>query len=177
MRYFVRSAVAEDISKLCVVRNNEQLFRSYLQQQDNNEVILTIAASDDEDRVILGFGVLKLKGKQVPKLSDLYVKEKYRGQGAGSELIRYREALAIQLGFSEIFVSVDPVENPKMIKLISAHGYHADSEPYNKQAVYYNEDGTSYEKTYIRIDLKKQLLLTESRDRLEQGIAIVEELF
>ncbi|GGH49396.1 hypothetical protein GCM10008014_13840 [Paenibacillus silvae] len=74
-------------------------------------------------------------------------------------------------------MSVDPVENPKMIKLVSAHGYHAISESYTKQAIYYNEDGTSYEKTYIRIDLKKQLLLTESRDRLEQGIAIVEELF
>lgn len=157
MRYFVRSAVAEDISKLCAVRNNEQLFRSYLKQQDNNEVILAIAESEDEDRVILGFGVLKLQGKLVPKLSDLYVKEKYRGQGAGSALIRYREALAIQLGFSEVFVSVDPVENPKMIKLISEHGYHANSEPYTKQAVCYNEDGTSYEKTYIRIDLKKQL--------------------
>ncbi|MBB6021757.1 GNAT superfamily N-acetyltransferase [Paenibacillus sp. JGP012] len=153
----VRSVAVEDIAKLCSVRNNEQLFRSYLKQQENNEAILTIAASADEDRVILGFGVLKLQGKLVPKLSDLYVKEKYRSQGAGSALIRYREELAIQLGFSEIFVSVDPVENPQMIKLISAHGYHAISEPYTKQAVYYNEDGTSYEKTYIRIDLKKQL--------------------
>ncbi|PYE49167.1 GNAT family N-acetyltransferase [Paenibacillus barcinonensis] len=157
MRYIVRSAVAADISELCSVRNNQELFRSYLKQQENSKVILTIAESDDVDRVILGFGVLKLQGKQIPKLSDLYVKEKYRSHGAGSALIRYREELAIQLGFREIFVSVDPVENPKMIKLISAHGYHAISKPYTKQAVYYNDDDTSYEKTYIRIDLKKQL--------------------
>jgi GNAT superfamily N-acetyltransferase len=158
MKYIVRSAVAGDITGLCSVRNNEKLFAVYMRQQENNELILTVAESDDEDRVILGFGVLKLYGQLLPKLSDLYVKEIYRGQGAGSALIRYREECAKELGYSEMFVSVDPVENPKMIKLISKHGYHAISEPYTKQAVYYNEDGSSYEKTYIRMDLKKQLL-------------------
>ncbi|MGQ8871940.1 GNAT family N-acetyltransferase [Paenibacillus sp. TSA_86.1] len=88
----------------------------------------------------------------------MYVKEIYRGQGAGSALIRYREECAKKLGYSEMFVSVDPVENPRMIKLISKYGYYAISEPYTKQAVYYNEDGPSYEKTYIRMDLRKQLL-------------------
>lgn len=158
MRYNVRSAVAGDITKLCSVRNNEKLFLLYMSQQENNEIILTVAESDDADRIILGFGVLKLQGQLFPKLSDLYVKEIYRGQGAGSALIRYREEFAKELGYSEMFVSVDPVENPKMIKLISKHGYHAISEPYPKQAVYYNEDGSNYEKTYIRMDLKKQLL-------------------
>ncbi|MGO4530220.1 GNAT family N-acetyltransferase [Paenibacillus sp. 2TAF8] len=158
MRFNVRSAVAGDINGLCSVRNNENLFALYMRQQESNEVILTVAESDDADRIILGFGVLKLQGQLFPKLSDLYVKEIYRGQGTGSALIRYREERAIELGHSEMFVSVDPVENPKMIKLISKHGYLAISEPYTKQAVYYNEDGSSYEKTYIRMDLKKQLL-------------------
>jgi len=158
MKYSVRTAVARDIAGLCSVRNNETLFMSYMKQQENKEVIVVLAETEDEDSVIMGFGVLKLQGKLVPKLSDLYVKEIYRGQGAGSALIRYREERAKELGYSEMFVSVDPVENPRMIKLISKYGYHAISEPYSKQAVYYNEDGSSYEKTYIRMDLKKQLL-------------------
>lgn len=37
--------------------------------------------------------------------------------------MRYRENIAKSLGHSEIFVSVDPIENPNMIKLISKHGY------------------------------------------------------
>lgn len=158
MKYSVRTAVARDIAGLCSVRNNEELFMSYMKQQENKEAIVAVAETDDEDRFILGFGVLKLQGKLVPKLSDLYVKEVYRGQGAGSALIRYREERAKELGYSEMFVSVDPVENPNMIKLISEHGYHAISEPYSKQAIYYKEDGSSYVKTYLRMDLKKQVL-------------------
>ncbi|WP_366295542.1 GNAT family N-acetyltransferase [Paenibacillus sp. AN1007] len=158
MNYIIRQAVLQDLPGLCSVRNNEKLFRSYLNQQENNKVILVAAAAEDIDHVILGFGLLKLHGMQVPKLSDLYVKEEFRGQGAGSAMIKYREKCAIGLGFNEIFVSVDPVENPKMIKLITSHGYQAITEPYTKEAVYYNEDGSGYKKTYIRVDLKKQLL-------------------
>ncbi|MCM3132743.1 GNAT family N-acetyltransferase [Paenibacillus polysaccharolyticus] len=108
MKYSVRTAVARDIAGLCSVRNNEELFMSYMKQQENKEVIVAIAETEDEDSVIMGFGVLKLQGKLVPKLSDLYVKEIYRGQGAGSALIRYREERAKELGYSEMFVSVDP---------------------------------------------------------------------
>ena len=56
-----------------------------------------------------------------------------------------------------MFVSVDPIENPKMIKLIKKQGYEAISEPYIKKAIFFNDDGTSYDKTYTRIDLKKLL--------------------
>ena len=56
-----------------------------------------------------------------------------------------------------MFVSVDPVENPKMIKIIKKHGYEVISDPYSKEAVFYNDDGTTYNKTYTRIDLKKLL--------------------
>jgi len=54
-------------------------------------------------------------------------------------------------------VSVDPIENPKMIQLISQHGYEPISNTYLKKAVFYNDDGTTYNKTYTRIDLKKLL--------------------
>jgi GNAT superfamily N-acetyltransferase len=90
-------------------------------------------------------------------LSDLYVKESCRGYGVGTELIRYLENIATNLGYSELFVSVDPIDNPKMIKLITKFGYEAISEPYSRTALFYNEDGTTFEKTYTRIDLKRPL--------------------
>ncbi|MGO4728829.1 GNAT family N-acetyltransferase [Paenibacillus sp. 2KB_22] len=71
-----------------------------------------------EYSIRLGFGLLKLSSYLSPKLSDLYVNENYRGNGIGSSLIRHREKLAKKLDYSEIFVSVDPIGNPKMIKLI-----------------------------------------------------------
>ena len=50
-----------------------------------------------------------------------------------------------------------PIKSTRMIKLITKHGYEAISEPYLKSAIFYNKDGTTYDKTYTRIDLKKLL--------------------
>ncbi|MGF7050321.1 GNAT superfamily N-acetyltransferase [Paenibacillus sp. DS2015] len=155
MQYAIRVATVNDIDGLCSIRNNKDLFNSYLTQQENKEAILFVA---EMDNMVLGFGVLRLTGKLIPKLSDLYVKQMYRGKGIGSELIRYRERLAKELSYIEMYVSVDPIENPNMIKLISKHGYYAISAPYSKNAIYFNEDGSSFKKTYKRIDLKKLLI-------------------
>jgi len=154
MEYSIRLANKRDLDRLCVIRNNRDLFIGYLQQCEKGEAFLVIA---EQNKNILGFGVLKLKGNLFPKLSDLYVNENYRGNGVGSDLIKYREKIARDLGYSDIFVSVDPIENPKMIKLITKHGYEAISEPYLKSAIFYNQNGTTYEKTYTRIDLKRLL--------------------
>ena len=151
MEYNIRLANENDIDSLCNIRNNKELFMKYILEQDVSLVI-----AEENDRA-LGFAVLKFKGTLVPKLSDLFVHEKFRGYGVGSGLIKYREDLARGLGFSEIFVSVDPIENPKMLKLVINLGYIPISEPYSKTAIYYHTDGTPYEKTYIRADLKKSL--------------------
>lgn len=151
MRYTIRIANENDLSGLCSIRNNRALFENYF---ENKEIYLVIA---EQNALLVGFGVLKTKGTLHPKLSDLYVKEDYRGNGIGSDLIRYRENLARNLGYAEIFVSVDPIENPKMIKLIKMHLYEMISEPYTKQAIFYNSDGSFYDKTYKRIDLRKLL--------------------
>lgn len=154
MKYTIRLANENDIIGLCNIRNNKDLFTNYLKKFANKEVNLVIA---EQDALILGFAVIKFNGTLLPKLSDLYVKDEYRGNGVGSDLIRYRENIARDLGYSEIFVSVDPIENPKMIKLIKKHGYEVISEPYFKKAKFFNDDGTTYNKTYKRIDLKKLL--------------------
>ena len=154
MNYTIRLADENDLAALCNVRNNKDLFKYYLERSERKEVYLVIA---EQGVHILGFAILKVNGHLLPKLSDLFVKENYRGNGIGSGLIKYRENIAKTLGYSEIFVSVDPIENPKMIKLIKRHGYEAISGPYIKKAVFFNSDGTPYDKTYTRIDLKKLL--------------------
>ena len=154
MSYTIRFANENDLSSLCSLRNNRDLFTNYLNQFLSKEIYFVVA---EQNSLILGFGVLKLKGTLHPKLSDLYVSEVYRRKGIGSDLIKYRENIARNLGYTEIFVSVDPIENPKMVKLIKKHSYKTITEPYLKKAIFYNDDGSSYEKTYTRIDLKKLL--------------------
>ncbi|MEW4426028.1 GNAT family N-acetyltransferase [Paenibacillus pabuli] len=155
MEYSIRLAEKKDIRDLLDVRNNKDLFTTYLNQQEKKEVYLLVVELDRS--TILGFGLLKLNSNLSPKLSDLYVNENYRGNGIGSSLIRHREKLARKLGYSEIFVSVDPIGNPKMIKLITKLGYKRITEPYSRTALFHNEDGTTYEKTYTRVDLKRSL--------------------
>ncbi len=150
-----RLANENDLQSFCTIRNNQDLFIRYLQQQEKKEIYLVVA---EQNKLIFGFGVLKLIGNLIPKLSDLFVKENYRGNNIGSNLIKTRENIARDLGFLEIYVSVDPIENPKMIKLMIKLGYEAISTPYSKSAIYYKEDGTTYDKTYTRIDFKKVFL-------------------
>jgi ribosomal protein S18 acetylase RimI-like enzyme len=83
MNYIIRLANENDLSGLWDSRNNKDLFTNYLKQFAKKELYLVIA---EQDALILGFGVLKLKGTLLPKLSDLYVKEDYRGNGIGSDL-------------------------------------------------------------------------------------------
>lgn len=154
MEYKIRLANENDLSGLCQIRNNRELFIIYFKQFAKREIFIIIA---EQDAHTVGFGILKLIGNLIPKLSDLYVHEDYRGKGIGSDLIRFRESMAKDLGYSELFVSVDPIENPKMIELIKNHGYKVISEPYIINAIYYDNDGVPYTKTYTRIDLKKLL--------------------
>ncbi|WP_274310136.1 GNAT family N-acetyltransferase [Solibacillus daqui] len=154
LKYHIRLANSDDINALCLIRNHEALFLKYLQLQHDEEAYLAVAQVED---VLVGFGLLKLTGPLIPKLSDLFVKPAFRHQGIGQALIKFREQLAFELGYDEIFVSVDPFENPKMVRLVTTLYYVAISEPYEKSAIYYNEDGTTYEKTYLRVDFKKKL--------------------
>ncbi|MGE7689626.1 hypothetical protein ACQKMI_10460 [Lysinibacillus sp. NPDC097214] len=58
MNYIIRFANENDLSGLCDIRNNKDLFTNYL-KQFAREVYLVIA---EQDSLIFGFGVLKLKG-------------------------------------------------------------------------------------------------------------------
>lgn len=155
MKSHIRLANSDDINALCRIRNHEALFLNYLQLQHDKQAYLAVAQVEEG---LAGFGLLKLNGPLIPKLSDLYVKPAFRHQGIGQALIKFREQLAYERCFDEIFVSVDPIENPKMVQLVTTLQYVGISEPYGKSAIYYNEDGTTYEKTYMRVDFKKKLI-------------------
>lgn len=63
-------AEKEDIRVLLDVRNNKDLFTTYLNQQEKKEVYLLVAEMDRS--TILGFGLLKLSSYVSPKLTRLF---------------------------------------------------------------------------------------------------------
>lgn len=158
----IRQAKIDDIVKLCSARNNDQLFRRYLEECDGEKAYFLVAEISEK---IVGFGLVYLdntkigkKKSHLPKLSDLYVVEEYRRKGVATALIQARESLAKKYGYSQIYVSIDPLESSEMIFLAKKLSYLPLQEnPYPVSAVYYDSQGQAYEKQYFRLDFKKSL--------------------
>lgn len=158
----IRQATAEDLEQLCAARNNETLFREYLDECDGEKAYFLIAEIDQK---IVGFGLLYLdvtkngkKKSHLPKLSDLYVIEEFRRKGVATALIQAREALARKYGYAQIYVSIDPAESTEMILLAKKLSYiPMQEQPYPVVALYYDSKGQGYEKTYSRLDFRKIL--------------------
>lgn len=159
----IRQAKLEDIGQLCDARNNEQLFRQYLEECDGETAHFLVAEIHGK---IVGFGLVYLdvtkngkKKSHLPKLSDLYVVEEYRRKGVATALIQARESLAKKYGYSLIYVSIDPMESYEMIALAKKLSYFPlQEQPYPVSALYYDSQGLAYEKQYFRLDFKKSLL-------------------
>lgn len=93
----IRQAKFDDIQQLCSARNNEQLFKGYLEECDGENAHFLVA---EINKKIVGFGLVYLgvtkngkKKSHLPKLSDLYVIEEYRRKGVATALIQARESI------------------------------------------------------------------------------------
>lgn len=159
----IRQAKIEDIEKLCNARNNEALFLKYLDECDGDKAHFLVAEVAEK---IVGFGLVYLdvtktgkKKSHLPKLSDLYVIEQYRRKGVATALIEARENIAKSYGYSQIYVSIDPIESIEMLSLAKKLSYAPlQSQPYLTSALHYDAQGNSYEKQYSRLDFKKDLI-------------------
>lgn len=158
----IRHAKLKDLEKLCAARNNEILFKGYIEECDGEKAHFLVAEIEEK---IVGFGLVYLdvtksgkKKSHLPKLSDLYVIDTYRRKGIATKLIQARENLARQYGYSQIYVSIDPQESIEMLALAKKLSYTPlQSQPYLVSALYYDSQGRAYEKQYYRLDLKKNL--------------------
>lgn len=159
----IRQAKTEDIEQLCKARNNEELFRWYLDECDGEKSYFLVAEINEK---IVGFGLVYLditkngkKKSHLPKLSDLYVVEEYRRKGVATALVQAREVLAKNYGHSQIYVSIDPEESFEMISLVKKLSYlPLQDQPYPVSAIYYDSQGQAYNKQYFRLDFKKNLI-------------------
>ena len=131
----VRQAAERDLDQLCRTRNTEQLFKQYLKECDGERAYFLVAEISQQ---IVGFGLVHValtnsgkKKSHLPKLSDLYVVEKYRRRGVATALIHAREALARDYGYAQIYVSIDPTESCDMVTLAKKLHYQpVQAQPY-----------------------------------------------
>ncbi len=158
----IRAAERDDLTQLCQVRDTPALYLEYFDECDGRAAHFLLAELNDQ---IVGFGLLYLavtntgkKKSHLPKLSDLYVAPSHRRHGVATALIQARERLATQAGYSQLYVSIDPVESTEMIALAGKLEYQAMQDtPYAVDATFYDAEGRPFAKRYFRLDFSKYL--------------------
>lgn len=87
----------------------EKWERYYAEQQKSIRTVC-IAKIGDE---CVGYGSLlndseypEFKNQRIPEIHDVWISEKYRGQGFGKQLIRYLEGVALQKNHKQVGIGV-----------------------------------------------------------------------
>jgi len=145
----VRDATAKDLTALTQLKKPEVLHRDRL--RDSQSPTFRYLLLEQAGNVI-GFACLVFvrpatwsdahDGSHLPQIVDIVIASPLRGRGHGSHLIKSLEQFAAQRGYGEIFLAVDPLNNPRAYALYRRLGYkQLQTEPYLKHWEFVNSDG------------------------------------
>lgn len=94
----------------------------------------------------------------LPQIIDAFIAPPSRSRGYGSALIRALEGLAWAQGFRAVFLSVDPIGNPRAHALYQSLGYRPlQQEPYREQGQYTDSAGQVHESDGWELDMVREL--------------------
>jgi ribosomal protein S18 acetylase RimI-like enzyme len=163
----VRDAAPADIPTLTAIKGagSEALHRDRLhdaQRSDIRYLVLVV------DHAVIGFACLVLRRpaswsdaddtQHLPQIVDLQVQEMQRGQGYGSAFVRAMERIAAAEGFAQIYLSVDPLTNPRAYALYQRLGYQQiQAEPYRKTWGFTDSGGQVHRGEDWLVDMLKQV--------------------
>lgn len=157
----IRDATQSDISALTKLRNAPTQLQRYLSEADGEGIRFLVY---EQDKEIRGIAMLFLRQpaqgspkSHIPKISDLYVAQRFRSMGIGTSMIARMEELAVAFGHKVMHIGVDPVDNPRALTLYERLGYVTIDAPHQKKATFYDEAGNATERKYWSINLRKQL--------------------
>ena len=126
----IRDAEAADLSALVAVRPPEALHRGRLRDAQSADFQYFVFL---RDREIVGFGCLVFRRpptwsnandeQHLPQIVDLHIAEAQRGRGYGSAAIRAMEHITFDAGYRQLYIAVDPLDNPSAYALYQRLGY------------------------------------------------------
>ena len=94
----------------------------------------------------------------MPHIDDLRLTEEYRGRGYGTAFIHELERIADEAGYQDIYISVEPRENPRAHALYRRLGYEQlQDEPYLSTWNYRTADGEIHQGSIWIVDMVKQI--------------------
>ena len=96
--------------------------------------------------------------EHLPQIVDLQIEESQRGHGYGSKFIHLIEKMAADAGSKHLYLSVDPVRNPRAHALYLRLDYQpVQSRPYRKKWQFTDSHGNLHSGKDWIIDLVKEL--------------------
>ncbi len=96
--------------------------------------------------------------RHLPQIVDLQVKETKRGQGYGSQFVGALERLAVEAECGELYLRVEPLNNPRAYALYRRLGYQQlQSEPYQDIWEFRDSSGQVHRGEDWVVDMVKQL--------------------
>lgn len=120
------------------------------------------------DQEIIGFACLVIRRPaywsdahdthHLPQIVDLQVRESQRGQGYGSHFVRAMERIASEAGYRRLYISVEPLNNPRAYALYQRLGYQQEQlQPYRKNWEFQDSEGKLHRGEDRVVDMVKQL--------------------
>ena len=163
----VRDAVQTDVVALTAIKGDgsEAVHRDRLRGAQGSGFRYLVLLADQD---IIGFACLVSRRpaywsdaddtQHLPQIVDLQVKESHRGQGYGSKFVRAIERIAVEAGFGNLYISVEPLNNPRVYALYQRLGYQPlQWEPYRKTWEFTDSEGKVHRGEDWVVDMEKQL--------------------
>lgn len=166
-RITVRDAEEADVPALTAIKGDgtEALHRDRLRDAQGSGFRYLVLLVAQE---LIGFACLVIRRPaywsdaddthHLPQIVDLRVKESHRGQGYGSDFVRAIERIAAEAGYGQLYMSVEPLNNPRAYALYQRLGYQQiQSEPYRKIWEFTDSEGKVHRGEDWVVDMVKQL--------------------
>lgn len=165
----VRDAAESDIPALTAIKGNgsEAIHLDRLHDAESSGFRYLVVLIE---QAVIGFACLVSvrpthwsdtgDTQNLPQIVDLQVEELYRGKGYGSAFIHAMERIAAEAGYSRLYLSVEPLSNPRAYALYQRLDYHPlQTEPYLKTWAFQDSGGKMHGGEDWLIDMVKQLTI------------------
>jgi GNAT superfamily N-acetyltransferase len=167
----VRTAQIADLAPLCWLRYADQptIHHDRIRATDNQTYSYLVA---EQGKVLVGFGVLLLERPpqwsgslhNFPIAVDLFVAEQHRSQGIGRTLLAYMERMAREREKSALYLTVEPVANPRALALYQRLGFQPlQHEPYHNVWRFTDSEGIEHSGEEWVIEMWKPLTTNSAK--------------
>lgn len=156
----------EDIPALVAVRPSAGLHKGRLLDAQHSTFRYLIMQQEGQ---LVGFASLVFRRpaswlnadntQHLPEINDLYIAEAERGKGYGTAAISTMERMAAEAGYQQLYISTEPIDNPRAYSLYQRLGYHpVQSEPYHHLWAAVDGEGHTHRGEAWLVDMVKSLV-------------------